>query len=278
MIELPEVFTLTRQLSEEVVGKRVEKVHPPSSEHKFCWFSGDVTQYDKMLQGHEIVSVEGFGFYVEITFDHEIKLNIRDGVNVRLLTPKENRPEKYQLLIDFADSYSLLFTVAMYGGIQCGQGISDNVYYAKSRESISPLGEEFDEVYFKELMSSVKSTMSAKAFLATEQRIPGIGNGVLQDILLQAGIHPKRKIAGLSDAEKEKLFRAVKDILSKMASQGGRDTEKDLYGNAGGYQTMLSKKTVNKGCSFCGGAIERKAYMGGSVYYCLQCQPYSDNR
>lgn|GEM_PF-2077218 len=30
-----------------------------------------------------------------------------------------------------------------------------------------------------------------KAFLATEQRIPGLGNGVLQDILWTARIHPK---------------------------------------------------------------------------------------
>jgi formamidopyrimidine-DNA glycosylase len=43
--------------------------------------------------------------------------------------------------------------------------------------------------------------LSAKAFLATEQRIPGLGNGVLQDILFTAGIHPKRKMAAISEEE-----------------------------------------------------------------------------
>lgn len=41
-----------------------------------------------------------------------------------------------------------------------------------------------------------------KAFLAAEQRFPGIGNGVLQDILLESGIHPKRKISTLRDLER----------------------------------------------------------------------------
>ena len=72
--------------------------------------------------------------------------------------------------------------------------------------------------------------LSAKAFLATEQRIPGLGNGVLQDILWYANIHPKRKISTLSAEQKHKLFRSVKTILAEMTELGGRDTERDLFG------------------------------------------------
>jgi formamidopyrimidine-DNA glycosylase len=43
--------------------------------------------------------------------------------------------------------------------------------------------------------------LSLKAALATEQRIPGLGNGSLQDILWQAHLHPKRKTNTLSDEE-----------------------------------------------------------------------------
>jgi formamidopyrimidine-DNA glycosylase len=86
--------------------------------------------------------------------------------------------------------------------------------------------------------------LSAKAFLATEQRIPGLGNGVLQDILWYANIHPKRKISTLSAEQKHKLFRSVKTILAEMTELGGRDTERDLFGCNGGYITRLSKKTV----------------------------------
>ncbi|HBT18319.1 MAG TPA: endonuclease VIII, partial [Firmicutes bacterium] len=40
----------------------------------------------------------------------------------------------------------------------------------------------------------------------------------------------------------------------------------------GGYQTKLSKKTVNKPCPVCGSIIKKETYMGGSIYYCEGCQ------
>jgi formamidopyrimidine-DNA glycosylase len=57
-----------------------------------------------------------------------------------------------------------------------------------------------------------------------------------------------------------------------MTDLGGRDTEKDLLGQAGGYKTLLSKNTVNDPCPRCGGRIKKEAYLGGAVYYCKGCQ------
>lgn len=114
--------------------------------------------------------------------------------------------------------------------------------------------------------------MSAKAFLATEGRIPGLGNGVLQDILWTAKIHPKRNMAELSDKEITSMFNAVKSVLRKMVMQGGRDTERDLFGQPSGYKTVLSKNTVGKGCPVCHTKIKKEAYLGGSIYYCPKCQ------
>ena len=39
--------------------------------------------------------------------------------------------------------------------------------------------------------------------------IPGLGNGVLQDILYHTHIHPKKKISGLTDKERENLFLSL---------------------------------------------------------------------
>lgn len=101
----------------------------------------------------------------------------------------------------------------MYGGINAFPGESDNPYYQGARTKCSPLEERFDAGYFSRLWAASKQNLSAKAFLATEQRIPGLGNGVLQDILFRAGIHPKRKLATLGDADAERLFRTLKSVL-----------------------------------------------------------------
>ena len=137
---------------------------------------------------------------------------------------------------------------------------------------ISPLSDKYTEAEFEKLVAEAKKTLSAKALLATNQHIPGVGNGVTQDILFNARINPKQKVLLLSDNQKEVLFNALKKTLADMTSEGGRDTQTDLYGNAGGYKTILSAKTWKNPCLRCGSTIIKEAYMGGSVYYCPTCQ------
>ena len=50
-------------------------------------------------------------------------------------------------------------------------------------DRIGALSDAFTLDYFKSLIDEATLKLSVKAFLATEQRIPGIGNGVCQDIL-----------------------------------------------------------------------------------------------
>jgi len=134
------------------------------------------------------------------------------------------------------------------------------------------LSDAFDRAYFGTLFSENTPKLSAKAFLATEQRIPGLGNGVLQDILFNAKVHPKRKISTLGETERRTLFDSIKSTLGEMTAQGGRDTEKDFFGEPGGYRVKMGKDSVGKPCPVCGGRVVKEAYMGGSVYYCEGCQ------
>lgn len=271
MLEFPEVVSVAAQMRESLAGKTVKTVLPPTREHKFCWFAGDPADYGARMRQARVLGAEGFGSYAQFSLDNGLLFSFHDGVNVRLL-PRTDAPKDYQLLVEFTDDTALVFTVAMYGGILLHGASFDNPYYQKSRAAVSPLSDAFGE-HFQKVFKESKPTFSAKAFLATEQRFPGIGNGVLQDILLNAGLHPKRKIGALSAAEREKLLAATVETLRKMAARGGRDTEKDLYGSPGGYRTMLSKNTLPFGCPKCGGPIVKEAYIGGAVYVCPACQP-----
>ena len=57
-----------------------------------------------------------------------------------------------------------------------------------------------------------------------------------------------------------------------MSDNNGRDTEKDLFGQPGVYKTKLSKKTLGKPCEICGSVITKSSYLGGSIYFCPECQ------
>jgi len=271
MLELPETITLGKQITESLTGKTVRRVLPPTKPHKFTWFAGDPAGYDACMKGSRVTGGAGFGSNAELVLDNGLSLAFSDGAMPRLTTVAAI-PKDFQLLVEFDDDSALVVSVAMYGGIVLHDAGYDNQYYQKSLHAISPFSGEFAKHYYDTLTES-SPTLSAKAFLATQQRFPGIGNGVLQDILFEAGIHPKRKLATLTERDHERLLRAIVTTLGEMTAHGGRDTEKDLYGNSGGYHTNLSKNTLPFGCPKCGGAIVKEAYLGGAVYYCPACQP-----
>ena len=146
MLELPEVLTIANQLTIATKGKVVKSVCPPTKEHKFCWYNGDVREYHKNLSGLQVQSAEGFGIFVEILFESGQKLCFNDGVNVRLVK-EEDAPKNYQLKISFMDGDALVFTVAMYGSIILHSGEYHNEYYLRSKGAIIPFSEEGDSEY-----------------------------------------------------------------------------------------------------------------------------------
>lgn len=273
MIELPEAVVLARQINETLSGKKIRKVIAAHTPHKFAWYSGDPKRYNDFLAGKIIDQAVSFGGLVEVQAGDTL-ICLGDGANLRFYQNKEKLPEKHQLYIEFEDDSSFVGTVQMYGGFYAFPVGTKNTnkYYLIAQEKPSPLSSKFDMAYFENLFNEESGKLSLKAFLATEQRIPGLGNGVLQDILFNSEMHPRKKVNTLSEMDKKDLFSSLKTILEDMVSQGGRDTEKDLFGNFGRYKTILSKNTVQKPCPVCGVSIKKEAYLGGSIYYCENCQ------
>jgi formamidopyrimidine-DNA glycosylase len=272
MIELPEAAVVAGQLNAAVASKKIRRVVAAQNPHKFAWYSGDPAGYPDLLVGKTMGTAAGLGGMIEIQVN-EVILLVSDGVNLRFHPALAEEPSKHQLLIEFEDSTALSATVAMYGGLACFlRGANDNPYYRAAREKPSPLGDSFNGDYFSGLFQPRCDRLSLKAFLATEQRIPGLGNGVLQDILYQARLHPKNKIAAIGESGKEVLWGAIKTTLSNMLKEGGRDTERDLFGRMGGYRTRMSKNTAGQPCPNCGNPIQKQNYMGGSIYFCPGCQ------
>ena len=273
MLELPESSNLALQLNKTIKGKIVWNVRARCSPHRFAFFFGDPDHYQDLLSGKRMGEAYAVAGFVEIEAE-DLRMIFNDGVNIRYYAPGEPIPPKHQLHIEFTDGASLVFTVQMYGGLcVCHAGEMENPYYLVAKQKPSPLTAAFDEDYFKNLLDHSKPGIGAKAFLATEQRIPGLGNGVLQDILFRAKVNPRSPVDRLTFEERTHLFMSVKQTLSKMTMEGGRDIEKDLFGHNGGYLTVMSNKNEGHPCPLCGSTIVKQAYLGGAVYFCPACQP-----
>jgi formamidopyrimidine-DNA glycosylase len=273
MMELPEAVTIAEQINKTVRGKEISAVTVAHTPHKLAWYYGEPRNYPDLLVGKTIGETGAHGGLVEVKAGRA-NILFGDGVGVRFHAPDQPRPSKHQLLVEFGDHSALSASVQMYGGLGSFlEGELDNRYYRVAREKPSPLSLTFDMAHFDRIASAPEvQKLSLKALLATEQRIPGLGNGVLQDILFKAGMHPKKKVQTLSEKDHRVLFDALRATLSAMAAQGGRDTELDLFGRHGGYKTLLCKNTAGKPCPGCGKPIEKESYLGGSIYFCERCQ------
>jgi formamidopyrimidine-DNA glycosylase len=268
MMELPEALNLADQLNKTISGKKIAGVTAGFTPHKLAWYYGDRAQYSQLLNGKTIGKAAPVGGMVEVKAG-SANILLGEGAAIRFHEKNSSRPPKHQFLLEFEDGTALSAAVQMFGGMGAFlEGGLDNPYYKPS-----PFSAAFDAAYFANLISAEEvQKLSLKAFLATEQRVPGLGNGVLQDILYNAGMHPKKKVSSLSTQDRELLFKSVKSTLEAMAEKGGRDTETDLFGRPGGCRTILSKNTVNKPCAVCGTNIKKEAYLGGAIYYCEKCQ------
>lgn len=274
MLEIPEACTLAQQINASLSGKTIKSVQAASSPHKFAWYHGDPLEYAERLAGNSVLAANPAGGMIEVKLTNA-SLLFSDGVNLRYHTSGQSIPEKHQLLLQFTDGSALTASVQMYGGLLCWKDseVLDNPYYQVAKAKPSPLSDSFNEAYFMQILANEDViNLSLKAALATQQRIPGLGNGVLQDILWKARLAHRRKVNALAQDESRSLFASLKQTLAEMTHLGGRDTEKDLFGNPGSYAVVMSAKNNGNPCPVCGTPIVKEAYLGGSVYYCRHCQ------
>lgn len=273
MIELPEATALAAQVTEALSGRTITGAEANHSPHKLVGFFGDPNAYPDLLIGQRITGARGVAGHLQVEAG-DLRLVLGDGANPRLYPPGADLPDRHQLAVEFDDGSTLRVAAAMYGGIQVfHDGENDNPYYRVAQARPSPLTDAFDAAWFTGLLTADDAGgLSAKALLATGQRIPGLGNGVLQDVLWNARVHPRRKVRTLADAERAGLFDAVTGTLRRMAADGGRDTERDLFGRPGGYRTVLGRATLELPCPRCGGRVVKEPYLGGAVYFCSACQ------
>ncbi|MCD8071678.1 MAG: endonuclease VIII [Alistipes sp.] len=239
MLKAPEAKVLARQINDKLKGRKIETVIVGFTPHKFAFFNRDAQEISSLLAGRELTGARPLGGMLEIMFGN-ISLAFTDGANLLYIQPPADLPKTHQLLIGFTDQSCLTAAVRMYGGfiiLEDGRpegALSD--YYMCALTKPQVLSEGFTRGYFRSLAAGPGMfNKSVKALLATGQRIPGLGNGVLQDILYNAGIHPKKKVSALGPAGIDNLYDSITTTLARMASLGGRDSETDFYGRKGGY-------------------------------------------
>jgi len=293
-MSLVECQVVSNQLQNTVVGKRIVKTIANQNPHSFVWFATEpqyafaakeisykqAEQYDKLLTGKKILKANVLSNFNYLYVGNRALMF--NTLSTRYYGANDKQPKRHQLYLLLDDGSALTFCGSLGGPLFLFEVGEDGWAINFRNDFPSVLSDDFSETFFLNLIKNTDLTKlqpakSVKCFLATKSRIPGLDNTILHEILWEAQVNPKSVMAALGQDEYKRLYAAIKKVFPAVITAGGLDTQKDIYGNFGGYVTKASKHTIDKPCQRCGGPIVKEAYMGGVVYYCSKCQPFIKN-
>jgi formamidopyrimidine-DNA glycosylase len=114
-----------------------------------------------------------------------------------------------------------------------------------------------------------------KPLLMDQNFIAGIGNLYAAEMLFVSRINPARRAESLSKQEKDRLFRAMREILADAIKHKGSSVDNyvQLSGKPGEYVPQLKVYArEGKPCFGCAGKVQRITMGGRGTYFCPRCQ------
>jgi formamidopyrimidine-DNA glycosylase len=121
-----------------------------------------------------------------------------------------------------------------------------------------------------------RRSVPIKVALLDQSVLAGLGNIYADEALFLAGLSPLRPANQLTDAERERLLAAIRQVLNEAIGDGGTSFSQHLnaLGEAGQY---WSRRRVygraDEPCPRCGTPIRRLVLGQRSTHFCPTCQP-----
>jgi formamidopyrimidine-DNA glycosylase len=276
MPELPEVETVARMLSPEIVGQRIDEVHvlwPRTIDRP------SLQEFRAKLAHTTFITIGRRGKFLVLELDTGWRLMAHLRMSGRFVTlvpgdPTEPDSLKHlRVLLTLGDGARLAFIdPRKFGRFYLVRDIEEIV----GKLGPEPLEADFTVAWLSRELDGRRGEI--KRLLLDQRFIAGLGNIYASEILWRASIHPQRIAGSLDDGECERLHEAVVTVLRQAIIEGGTSLDDRQYtypnGNIGGFQEHL--QVYDRGgeiCPRCGYMLARIVQGQRSTYYCPVCQP-----
>jgi formamidopyrimidine-DNA glycosylase len=267
MAELPEIYKISQQMKKELVGKTIAGIEVLQPK---C-LNIPVNTFITALNKANILNVTYRGKWIFVdTTQGWLLLCLGMGGEI-LMVNRSSLPEKHRVIFDFTDQSCLSVNFWWFGYVHYTVELENH----RMTAGLGPNAIDLNPDGLHELFSKRKGVL--KSFLLDQDRIAGIGNFYIHDILFQARLHPLRAIQTLSDDEIQALSKAIQDRLQLSISKGGFFYEMDLYGQKGGFgmEDLVIGYKENKPCPVCNTLIQKIKTGSTHSFICPQCQSLS---
>jgi formamidopyrimidine-DNA glycosylase len=263
--ELPEVETTARALRGVLPGRMFTRVlvgWPPMVQKSAL----DVVQ---CLPGQRIQEIGRRGKYLLFALSKGNTLVMHLKMSGRLYVCAENEaPDLYDRATFFLDDERTLRfrDPRKFGRVY----LVDNLAGLLGRLGPEPLNDGFEEQEFLALFGKRHGTI--KPLLLDQTFIAGIGNIYADESLFLARILPYRRSDTLTDAEKRRLYQAIRQVLTRAIELNGSTLADGTFhgGNFQNHFCVYSREA--QPCPACGNPIQRIKLGQRSSYFCPRCQ------
>jgi formamidopyrimidine-DNA glycosylase len=265
--ELPDIVVYLEALQRRVLGETVRgvRIASPSVLRTYD------PSYDAPV-GHRVESLQRVGKRIVFGLETDLFLVIHLMVAGRLRWEGAGKaiPKKVGLAaIDF-DPGSLILTeqgTKRRAGIWITRGIEG--VSALDRGGVEPL--EIGVTEFGAALTRENRTL--KRALTDPRIFSGIGNAYSDEILWAARVSPVKRTGQLSDAEVERLHRAVVESL-ELWTQRLRDEVGEGWPTkvTAFRDDMAVHGKYGQPCPRCGSKVQRIVYADNETNYCATCQ------
>ncbi len=110
----------------------------------------------------------------------------------------------------------------------------------------------------------------AKVFLLDKSALDALGNAYADEVLFEAGIHPKSMVRSLGEEEIDRLHDAIVRVLGAARKEIARRkpaTDEKVR------DFLRVRNRHGEPCPRCGGKIRRAGVHGHDAFFCPTCQP-----
>jgi formamidopyrimidine-DNA glycosylase len=292
MPELPEVETIRRGLERQLVGKKIERLRVRTPKI----IKGSAGAFKRLVTGRRVKAVTRRGkllalelapgskayvlihlkmtgqlIYVQgkkiVAGGHPTAQDKEEGVSDARLPNKHTH-----VVVELVGGGQLYFNdIRKFGYLRVVDEQGKNEAWSKL--GVEPLENEWTADYVRKMVK--KRAVSIKAVLLEQQRVAGLGNIYVDEVLWRARVRPTRKAKSLKSLEIKKITEQARVVLRQAIAVGGTTFSdyRTVEGKHGGFSKWLRVyDRAGQPCRNCRQGIVKVRLAGRGTHYCKKCQ------
>lgn len=266
MPELPEVETVVRILSTQIVGETIQDITV-----KWDKTVDNKASFNENVVGQAIQSITRRGKYICMNLERGVIL-----IHLRMegkfyIQNKNEHPLRHTHVIFHLNSFNLEFNdTRKFGRIMYTE---DAQSYLNSKLGLEPFDPDLSVAYLKNKAKNRK--VALKTFLLDQAVIAGIGNIYSDEICFKMLRNPHTSVAKLTKIDWQNCIQSTRDILQSAIEAGGSSVRSytSSLGVTGLFQLNIQVYgRAHQACHVCQTLLVRSIIGQRSSVYCPHCQ------